>query len=250
MMTRMPWAPKKFIVPPPFGCVKLAVLFSGGKDSTFALFVVQQRGWEVSHLVSIIPRKDSPMFHHPNIHLTKRLGMALGIPVMARESNEGEVEELKTLRGILNDLRDGENLDGVVTGAIASDYQWSRINGVCNELDLKVFSPLWRKDSKMLLSDMLEAGFEIMIVGVSAEGLDSPWLGRMLDSDCLVDLEGLERDFCINLSGEGGEYETLVLDGPNFRKRLCIDETRMDRGRDCGTLVVLKASLADKLSGR
>jgi ABC transporter with metal-binding/Fe-S-binding domain ATP-binding protein len=240
---------KKFIVTPPFGCVKLAALFSGGKDSTYALYIAQQWGWDVRCLVSIIPAKDSLMFHHPNIRMTEQLGSALGIPLVALESKEGEEEELETLRVLLSDLRDEEGLDGVVTGAIASDYQWSRINGVCEELDLKTFSPLWRKDGRMLLENMLDAGFEIMIVGVSAEGLDSSWLGRMMDRQALDDLLRLHEKHGINTSGEGGEYETLVLDAPNFTKKLRVDEMHVDWRRDCGTLVVRKASLVEKSFG-
>jgi ABC transporter with metal-binding/Fe-S-binding domain ATP-binding protein len=246
MLTRIPRAPKKFIVALPFGYVKLAALFSGGKDSTFALYIIQQRGWEVSHLVAIIPKENSPMFHHPNIRLTEQLGEALGIPLVARESEEGETEELDTLREILEGLRDSEGLDGVITGAIRSDYQWSRINGVCEDLGLKTFSPLWRRDGKMLLLDMLKAGFEIIIVGASAEGLDSSWLGRKLDKMALCDLLELSEKHGINVSGEGGEYETLVLDGPNFKSMLRVDEMQVDWRRDCGTLTVKKASLAEK----
>lgn len=246
----MPRAPKKFIVALPFGCVKLAALFSGGKDSTYALYVVQQWGWEVSHLVTIVPTKDSPMFHHPNIRLTEQLGVALGIQLEARDSGEGETKELDALRSILEGLRDSEGLDGVVTGAIRSDYQWSRINGVCEDLGLKTFSPLWRRDGKMLLLDMLVADFEIIIVSVSAEGLDSSWLGRRLDERALCDLLELGEKHGINVSGEGGEYETLVLDGPNFKRRLSADEMQVDWRRDCGTLVVRKATLVEKSNRR
>lgn len=249
MLTRMSWAPKKFIVALPLGCVKLAALFSGGKDSTYALYSVQQMGWEVTHLVSIMPRKDSPMFHHPNIHLAKYLGKALGIQLIARESKEGEEQELETLRTLLEDIRKKGDLDGVVTGAIASDYQWSRMNGICQELNLKTFSPLWRKDGRMLLEDMLDAGFDIIIVGVSAGGLDSSWLGRKLDRKTLDELLELGEKHGINVSGEGGEYESLVLDGPNFAKRLDVDETHVDWKRDSGSLIVRKASLAEKSIG-
>jgi len=114
--------------------VNLAALFSGGKDSTYAIYIAQQRAWNVKHLVSIMPEEHSLMFHYPNIELTKLLSEALGIPRVAKASKEGEEAELQVLKSELEKLKD---IDGVITGAVASDYQWSRINGVCQQLGLK-----------------------------------------------------------------------------------------------------------------
>jgi ABC transporter with metal-binding/Fe-S-binding domain ATP-binding protein len=234
---------KKFIMAPPFHSVNLAALFSGGKDSTYAIYIAQQRGWNVEYLVTVIPEKDSMMFHHPNIGLTEHLSTAMGIPHVAVASAEGEEEELKALSKALGQLRD---IDGVVTGAIASDYQWSRINGICEKMGLKTFSPLWRMDGMMILSDMVKAGFAIIFDGVSAEGLDSSWLGKKLESGTLEELANLMMKNRINVSGEGGEFETLVLDGPNLEKRLVIEDSSVDWRRDSGILMVEKAALEDK----
>ena len=108
-------------------------------------------------------------------------------------------------------------------GGIASDYQWDRINEVCQDLGLKAFSPLWRKDQEMLLHEMVQAGLRAIIVNVSAEGLGPSWLGRMIDNRAIEELKGLQKRFSINLSGEGGEYETLVIDSPLYKKAIKID---------------------------
>lgn len=223
--------------------MKVAALFSGGKDSTYALYIAEQRGWDVTYLVSIIPEEHSMMFHYPNIELSWLLSHALALPLVTRRSKEGEEEELKVLK---NALKEVENIEGVVTGAVASDYQWSRINGVCEELGLKTFSPLWRKSGEMLLRDMLGADFEIMFVGVYAEGFDASWLGKKLDLETLDGLLRLSVKHGINISGEGGEFETLVLDAPNFKKKLVVDETRVDWRKDSGALIIEKARLMEK----
>ena len=134
----------------------------------------------------------------------------------------------------------------MITGAIWSDYQWSRINEICEELGLKTFSPLWRRDSEMLLREMLDAGFDMIIVGAYADGLDSSWLGRKLDAKMLEELIKLRKKRGISLSGEGGEFETLVLDAPNFKKGIRIEHSKTEWRKDGGALIIEKASLVDK----
>ncbi|TET89415.1 MAG: TIGR00289 family protein [Methanomassiliicoccales archaeon] len=220
----------------------LAALFSGGKDSTYALYLAQQRGWAVKYLVAAVPSEDSFLFHVPNIHLTSLHSEAMGIPLKQFKVSGDEEEELTALRDTLKEL----DVEGLVTGAIASDYQWSRFNRIGEEIGLKVFSPLWRKDQKRVLEDIISAGFEVIVVGVSAEGLDESWLGRTIDEECLRDLEKVEQDKGINISGEGGEYETLVLNAPNFAKRLEIKDSEKEWDGKRGVLRIGTAVLADR----
>lgn len=223
--------------------MRVAALFSGGKDSTYAVYVAQQRGWDVNILVTIVPRDpESHMYHVPNIHLSPLLSDCLGIPLIQKETNGGEAEELDALRGALKDL----GVDGIITGAVASDYQKSRVDSVCHDLGLMCFSPLWRRDQGGLLEDYLMAGFRIMIVGVAAEGLDASWLGRELDERAKEDLLSLHEKHGLSPCGEGGEYESLVLDGPNFVKRLQVEESRKDWRGSSGTFVITKASAVEK----
>jgi len=215
--------------------VKLAALFSGGKDSTYAACLMAQQGHEIVDLVTIIPSDpDSWMFHTPNLHLLPRLAGAMGIPLLTTECSGGEEAELDALRSAL----EGLDIDGVVVGAIASDYQWDRVNGVCNDLGLRVFAPLWRKEQSMLMADMIASGLRAVIVRVSAEGLDPSWLGRELDNSALNGLRHLSSQKGINVSGEGGEYETLVLDSPLNSSALKIVSAERKVTRDGGTLLV------------
>jgi diphthine-ammonia ligase len=215
--------------------VKLVVLFSGGKDSTYAACVMAQQGHQIGALVTVLPAdKDSWMFHTPNLHLLPRMAEAMGIPITGVESLGGEAAEIDALRSSL----EGVDADGIVTGAIASDYQWDRINGVCHELGMRVFSPLWRKTQEMLMRDMISSGLRAIVVRVSAEGLDPSWLGRELDGTALDDLVALSRSKGINVSGEGGEYETLVLDSPLHLRPLRPVDLERSITRDGGTLLV------------
>ncbi len=222
--------------------MRVAALFSGGKDSVFAVYITQQYGWDVSYLVSLLPEKpDSWMFHSINIHLADLLAKTIGIPLVKKHTAAEKETELEDLTEVLQGLE----IDGVISGAIASEYQRTRIEKICDKLGIKSFSPLWHKNQELLLRDQVKAGFQIKIVGVFAEGFDETWLGRTIDEETIDELVDLHRSQGINIAGEGGEYETLVLSGPLFSKRLVIDESEKEWNRDSGVLQVKKAHIED-----
>lgn len=223
--------------------MKVSVLFSGGKDSTYAGYLVQQQGWEVSSLLTVLPKaEDSYMFHVPNIRWTSLQAEAMGVPIRTRESSGEKEKELDDVEALMR----AEDVDGFVSGAIASDYQWSRLNGICHKLGKPLHSPLWRKDQTMLLEDMVHAGFKFMVVGVYAHGFDEGWLGKVITSDTIKELEKLREQYRISVSGEGGEIETFVLDAPHFSRSVHVDEAEARWRRDSGTYIIHKASLEDK----
>lgn len=223
--------------------MNVAALFSGGKDSTYAIYLAQQRGWTVGPLISIIPELgESYMFHVPNIGLAEILAQAMGIEHISFSTKGEEEKELEDLR----DALEGHGVSGILTGAIASDYQSTRIDRLCHELGMPSFSMLWRWNQRHVLEDMAAAGFRTIIVGVYAEGLGEEWLGRELDEKALGELDEIAERYSINISGEGGEFETLVLDGPNFLKSLeIVDSVKHWKGTR-GELVINEASLADR----
>jgi len=220
--------------------MRVAALFSGGKDSIFAVYITKQFGWEVSHLVSLLPEQsDSWMFHSINIHLTDLLAQALNIPLVKQATLAKKEDELGDLRQVLEPL----DIDGIISGAIASEYQRTRIEKICDELGLKSFTPLWHKHQELLIREQVKADFHSIIVSVSAEGLDETWLGRTIDERTIDALIHLHQKHGINIAGEGGEYETLVLSGPLFSKRLVIDTSEKRWHRDSGVLEVKTAHL-------
>ncbi len=223
--------------------MRLAALFSGGKDSTYAIYLMEQQGHSVTQLVSVLPADPNSMvFHTPNLHLLPKMAEAMGrsmVTVRSDGSEEGDLEALARALGVIR-------VDGVVTGAIASDYQWDRINWVCERLGLRVFSPLWRKEQEMLMRDMIASGVRAVVAAVMAEGLGPEWLGRPLDEKALLDLLELRRTRGVSPSGEGGEYESLVLDSPVHRYRIEVIEAERTTSRDQGRLTVRDAILREK----
>jgi predicted ATP pyrophosphatase (TIGR00289 family) len=195
------------------------------------------------YLVAMIPqRTDSWMFHSPNIRLTDLFAEAVGIPlVKAGTSGEKEVE-VSDLRQTLAQL----SIDAVVSGAIFSHYQKERIDGICKELGIRHIAPLWQEDPLKILNEILQLKMRAMIVGAFAHGFTQDWLGREIDENAIRDLIELNRRFEVSIVGEGGEYETLVLDAPFFSRRIKLIETERIWQGSSGYLLVKKAVLVTK----
>ncbi len=220
-------------------------MYSGGKDSTFATYLAHQMGHEISLLVNIVPiDKASWIFHTPNLSIVPKMAEAMDIPLISVVSDgteEGDMDALK-------DALEGLDIDGVVVGALWSDYQWDRMNRVLGELDLIMLAPLWRKDQDMVYDEMVSAGIDAIIVGVFAEGLDERWLGRHIDNTSKDELKALRSRYGISIMGEGGEYESMTLDSPMFKKRLMINSSNKNVKKGVGTLDVTDVILEDKTS--
>jgi len=204
-------------------------LFSGGKDSSWALYRALEAGLPVERLLTVHPAGDSYMSHVPATHLAALAAESIGIEVVdvhpedfaAAETvdsgaqGDSELEPMEAaLRDLATELPGG--LAGVTAGAVESEYQTSRIEGMCERLDCELFAPLWQEDPRELVDAMLAAGFEITILQVAAAGLDESWLGRTLDAEAVAELEALNEEYGVHILGEGGEFETFVTDGPHM----------------------------------
>lgn len=220
--------------------MRLASLYSGGKDSTFALYLAEQMGHEVPYIVNIMPEdKASWIFHTPNLDVVPLMAQSMGKKLITAPSTGSEEGDMEGLRAAL----DGLDVEGVVTGAVWSDYQWDRMNIVCGDLGLKVVSPLWRKDQDMVMDEFLASGIKAVIVGCYAEGLDESWLGREINADSVKELKVLREKYGISIMGEGGEYESMTLDSPIHSRPLGIVSYEKEWVRGSGTLHVTSARL-------
>lgn len=226
--------------------MKVAVLFSGGKDSTFALQKAMEHE-DVACLISLISKNDeSYMFHTPNIEITKLQAMAIDIPIIEQQTSGQEGFELEDLKSALNKAIERYDIKGVVTGAIESVYQASRIQKICLDLKLWCFNPLWKKDQVKFLKELLDNDYEIIISGVFAYPFDESWLGRILDEQTLLELIDYKDKYQINPAGEGGEIETMVLNAPFFKKRLVVKGAEKQFSNHSGIYKVIDMHVEDK----
>lgn len=195
------------------------MLFTGGKDSTYATYLSLKEGLEVKYLLTMASKNPySWMFHSVNINATRYQAEAIGIKQILKPTPGERERELNDLKEAIAGIR-GE-IDGVVSGSISSSYQKNRVDLIAKELGLVSLTPLWGSDPIELLHQMIDAGFEAIITSVAAQGFDQSWLGRKIDASTVDELERLSKRQGINPSGEGGEYESFVLDAPIFKKRI------------------------------
>ena len=201
--------------------MKLASLFSGGKDSVYSAYLMQKEGHEITCLISIFSENlESYMFHTPSIEKTKKQAEVMGIPLII-EKTKGEKEiELEDLKKAIKRAKDEYGIEGIVTGAIQSVYQASRIQKICDELKLKCFNPLWQKKEMGYLKELIREKFKVIIVGVFAYPLDESWLLREIDEKFISDVQELYEKYKIHVAGEGGEFETFVVNCPMYSKEL------------------------------
>ena len=226
--------------------MRIGVLFSGGKDSTLALHKAAEKEEVVCLITLVSENRESFMFHTPNIDVTTLQAEAMGLPMIKKVTKGKPEEELKDLEEAIAQAVNCFKIKGVVTGAVESAYQSKRIQTICDRLNISCFSPLWKKNQKALLEELVEKGFEVIISGVFAYPLDESWLGKEIDNELIERLSLLEKEFGLSVAGEGGEIETTVLDAPLFKKKIEILDSAVEAKGNSGVFIIKRARLAPK----
>ncbi len=218
--------------------MKTAILFSGGKDSCLALYHAL-KFTEVKCLITVISENPaSYMFHTPNIILAEKQAEAIGLPIIIKKTKGEKEKELMDLEKAIKKTKKEYAIEGVVTGAIASVYQSSRVQKICDKLELKCINPLWQRNQFELLDELLKLNFDVIIIGVFAFGLDE-FLGRKVDRKFIDDIKILNEKYKISPIGEGGEFESLVLDAEFFKKKLKIEKSHVEEEKEGGRVLIL-----------
>ena len=174
--------------------MKCAVLFSGGKDSTYAAYLTKKQGYDISCLISIFSENpDSYMFHTPSISKVNKQSELMNIPLLIQKSKGKKEKELEDLKLVIQIAKKKYKIDSVVTGSVESAYQASRIQKICDCLNLDCFNPLWQKDQFELLNDLIKSEFKIIITGVFAYPLNELWLGREINKKFVKDIQSVAK---------------------------------------------------------
>tara|TARA_Y100000310_G_scaffold345795_1_gene470058 strand:- start:4866 stop:6335 length:1470 start_codon:yes stop_codon:yes gene_type:complete len=230
-----------------FGQKKIAALFSGGKDSCLALWRMQQQGFKVECLLSVLPENEfSFMYHKPKLSLLRLQSKALGIPLLIERIKGEKEKELVALKKILAKAKKECDIIGVVGGALYSNYQRKRIQKICDDLHLELFSPLWHMGQEKELHELHASKFSFILTKVAGLGLNKGWLGKPIGKKEIAELGALNKKMGFNVAGEGGEYESLVINAPNFKKKMVIERTgKKMQNEHTGFLEIKKATLSD-----
>lgn len=222
--------------------MKATVLWTGGKDSALALYEAVVSGYAVRNLVTFIP-EGADFLAHPMAFM-KLQSQAMGfshqtftITEPFREGYEKAIWAIKERFGV----------DTLVTGDI------SQVDGYPNWIrecslpsGMRVLTPLWEQDRLGLLKRLLSKGFQVIFSGVHKPWFTEDWLGLELNNRVLERLGALGRETGLDLCGEQGEYHTIVLDGPSFKKRIEIGSYTKGINGSMIFLENLSFSLQDK----
>ncbi|OYT32586.1 TIGR00289 family protein [Candidatus Woesearchaeota archaeon ex4484_78] len=227
--------------------MKLGALISTGKDSLFAMYKASKEN-EIKCLITIqSEEKDSYMFHTPSIELAKYQAEALELPLIMKKTKGIKEEELMDLKQAIKEAKEKYKIQGITTGALFSEYQKSRIDKICEELNLKAVSPLWHMSQYEEVKQIIGAGFEFIFTKIAAEGLDKTWLGVKINKEHLEKLKKINEKNSFNIAGEGGEFESLVLDMPLFKKKIVIKESKIKEiDEHSAELIINEAILISK----
>ncbi len=203
--------------------MKAGILFSGGKDSCYSAYLAKKAGHELICLISIFSENpESYMFHTPSIEKTKIQAKVMNIPLLIQKTKGEKEKELEDLEEAIKLAKEKYKINAIVSGALASNYQKSRIENICRKLNLKSITPLWNKNEIKYLNELIKNKFKVMIVGIFAYPLDSKWLGKEINKRFIDEIKKLNEKYKIHPAGEGGEFETFVLNCPLFERELKI----------------------------
>lgn len=225
--------------------LKLGILFSTGKDSTSAAYIMKKQNYHLACLINLKSKNpDSYMFQSAGGELVELQAQAMGLPLVIQETFGIKEEELEDLEKAIIKAKEKYKIEGIVSGALFSNYQRDRIEKICDKLGLKIFSPLWHKPQEQHMKEVIQNRFRAILVAIAADGLDETWLGREIDEQMLVELK---QKVIVNVAAEGGEFESLVLNSPLFNKKIIITKSRKTMDTPCsGRLIIEEARLVDK----
>ena len=225
--------------------MKLASLFSGGKDSTYAIYLAKKQGHDVRCLLSVFPKSDeSHLLHHPNMKWTKLQSETMHIPQLTSASDSDETEtELTLIENLLQKAKDQFQIEGLVHGGIKSKFQKDKFENVCSKLNLIVMAPLWDLEPEEYMNQLINSKFDFIMTTVSSDGLDDSWLGKTITKPDLLFLKTLSQKFGFNLNFEGGEAETFVTNCPIFENSIKIHQSKKSWDGYRGRFEIVDAEL-------
>ena len=208
--------------------MKLASLFTGGKDSIYSIYLAQEQGHDLSCLLTVFAESaESHLLHHPNLSWTRMQAESMGVPQMSARSVSVQTDaEMDVLNGLLHEAKTEFGIQGVVHGGIMSRFQKERFESLCRNHTLDLVSPVWGIPPEQYMRSLLDSSIVFIVTAVSSDGLDDSWLGRTISSSDVARLEGLARKFGFNMNFEGGEAETFVTDCPLFSHPIRINRAR------------------------
>jgi uncharacterized protein (TIGR00290 family) len=220
--------------------------WSGGKDCCLALYRAKNSGLDICYLFNMISEdKERSRSHGIRAAVIKKQAEALGISIMQQPTTDDEYEAVfvKALQKFRQ-----QGIEVGVFGDIDFEPHREWNERVCRPAGISPQLPLWQQDQTKLLHEFITAGFKSVVIAVKADLLGKEFLGRIVDKQFIADIAALNKG--ITPCGEAGEFHTLVIDGPIFKKRLDITKSQIVSRGEHHFLEILKVELKPKKAGR
>jgi len=227
--------------------MKVAVLFSGGKDSAMAVHYAMQQGWNIEALIAVKPKNtEAYLWHFSTVEWTILQAQAMQLPLILLKADEiGPENESKVLEKVFSRLK----INAILLGGVGlQTTQIEQVKKTAEKFKIKVVIPYGKMTSEQLLREEIQAGLDIRITNVATEGLGPEWLGRRIDGKTALQLKVLSEKYGFDLLFEGGSGDTYVCDAPMFKQKIEFLDTKKvwDSKTSSGYLEVLDAQLVSK----
>ena len=227
----------------------IAVLYSGGKDSTFAIQHAMNKGWNLKYLISVKPtRKDCFLFHYATVEQTRDIAKMMQIPHFYVKCKVADpVKEASIVKDIVESNQKKMKIDAVVLGGVGlQETQLKSIQNALFPLKVDAFASHAGEEHDLMMEEMLNNGYEIMITQIASDGLKD-WLGKKITKENFSQLKRDSVRYGFHIGFEGGYADTLVTDCPMFSKRLVIEDMSIIYEDDyCGHVVINRCKIEDK----
>ena len=246
--------------------MKFVGIISGGKDSILAIHLCVEQGHELVGLANLYPpdkssELDSYMYQCAGTEVIDAIGEAFELPLIRRPMNGQPLaihsnsytptigDEVEDLYGLLEECKlRFPDMQGISTGAVFSNYQKQRVENCCERLELVSMAPLWEMPQDQVLDLVESKQLHAVLVKTAFVGLDDSHVGKSTKELRPV-FRKLAQELGFNECGEGGEFESIVLDCPLFKQKRVqlVNPRAVKHSRDCWLLKCDGAVCIDKL---
>jgi diphthine-ammonia ligase len=221
------------------------VSWSGGKDCCQAAYRAVQQGFQIACLLNMITNdKRRSCSHGLSTRWIKLQAEALGLPLVQQPTTSANYEAVFTSN--LKKLK-SEGVSYGIFGDIDFEAHLEWITRVCSGVGVMPVLPLWQQHQEDVANNFINLGFEAIVIATRADLMGEEWLGRIYDTRFLKELSVYDDE--ISPCGEAGEFHTLVVDGPLFKKRIEIKSSEKEKRTNHWYLKLGECELVDKTGG-
>ena len=208
--------------------MKAAGLFSGGKDSLYAIYLAEKQGLKVEHLICLIPSFPLPSAHAENINALKILAESMKKSLTIIDFHREERRFVEALQRL--------EVNALVAGDIFVEQHVSYLEKICDRAGVDLLEPLFGRKTSDLFHEIFDSGFKALIIGVDVRYLGEEWLGFTLSTETANTF--LSKTKGVDPLGENGEYHTVVIECPLYPKPFKLKSSKKIIVKDHGYLVI------------